>query len=81
MLTQNTGRARDVFICFSKSRPGEAKIAFALKDVLEQHGLSAFEYEHRNWVNSGVGREAEVDRTTLHHMVTTCSVCRAHHTA
>jgi tetratricopeptide (TPR) repeat protein len=74
MLTENTARTRDVFICFSKSRPGEAKVAFALKDVLEQHGLFAFEYEDWSWVNSGVGREADVDRAKLHQMLTTCSV-------
>jgi tetratricopeptide (TPR) repeat protein len=66
--------ARDVFICFSKSRPGEAKVALALKDVLEQHGLFAFEYEHWSWVETGLSREAEVDRATLHKMLDTCSV-------
>lgn len=74
MLSSNAARSRDVFICFSKSRPGEAKVALALKDVLEQHGLFAFEYEDWHWVESAPGREAYVDRPTLHRMLTTCSV-------
>jgi len=66
---------RDVFICFSKSRPGEAKVALALKDQLEQHGLFAFEYEDWSWVAAGLSdQEVDVDRRTLRAMLTTCSV-------
>jgi tetratricopeptide (TPR) repeat protein len=67
-------RTRDVFICFSKSRPGEAKVAIALKDVLERHGLYAFEYEDWSWVGRAVADEVDVDRATLRAMLTTCSV-------
>jgi tetratricopeptide (TPR) repeat protein len=66
---------RDVFVCFSKARPGEAKVAFALKDQLEQLGLFAFEYEHWDWVASGVPADStDVDRDILRHMLTTVSV-------
>jgi tetratricopeptide (TPR) repeat protein len=67
-------RTRDVFICFSKARPGEAKVAICLKDVLEQHGLFAFEYEDWSWVGGDLSVEADVDRGTLRRMLTTCSV-------
>ena len=66
---------RDVFICFSKARPGEAKVAFALKHELEQLGLFAFEYEHWSWVAAGVpDDEPEVDRNILRKMLSTSSV-------
>src|SRR6185295_17154124 len=66
---------RDVFICFSKARPGEAQVALALKEQLEQIGLFAFEYEDWNWVADSVsGDEPDVDRRTLRHMLTACSV-------
>lgn len=68
-------RQKDVFICFSKARPGEAKVAIALKDELEQLGLFAFEYEDWSWVDSGISNEEpEVDRSTLRHMLTHISV-------
>lgn len=66
---------RDVFICFSKARPGEAQVAIALKDQLEQRGFFAFEYEDWKWVAAGVqDDEPDVDRETLRRMLTTCSV-------
>jgi tetratricopeptide (TPR) repeat protein len=66
---------RDVFICFSKSRPGEAKVALALKHELEQLGLYAFEYEDWSWVAAGLtDREVDVDRRTLRAMLATSSV-------
>lgn len=68
-------RRRDVFICFSKARPGEAQVALALKDQLEQLGIDAFEYEDWRWVAQSVpGDEPDVDRATLRHMLTTSSV-------
>ncbi|MGD9881002.1 MAG: tetratricopeptide repeat protein [Reyranella sp.] len=67
-------RRRDVFICFSKARPGEAKVAISLKDVLEQHDLFAFEYEDWSWIGGDPGLEADVDRGKLRQMLTTCSV-------
>ena len=67
-------RTRDVFICFSKTRPGEAKVAICLKDVLEQHGLFAFEYEDWSWVGGDLSNEADVDRGTLGRMLTTSLV-------
>jgi len=73
MMTMTDVRTRDVFICFSKARPGEAKVAIALKDVLEQHGLFAFEYEDWIWVGGTPGDEVDVDRATLRQMLTTCS--------
>jgi hypothetical protein len=74
MRKGNTACPRDVFICFSKSRPGEAKVAIALKDVLEQHGLFAFEYEDWKWVSGDVDYEPDIDRGTLRHMLTSSSV-------
>lgn len=66
---------RDVFICFSKGRPGEARVAIDLKDQLEQLGLFAFEYEDWKWIAAAVpGDEPDVDRKTLAHMLTTCSI-------
>jgi tetratricopeptide (TPR) repeat protein len=65
---------RDVFICFSKARPGEAKVAICLKDVLEQHGLFAWEYEDWSWLGGDVSFEADVDRGTLRRMLTTSLV-------
>jgi tetratricopeptide (TPR) repeat protein len=66
---------RDVFICFSKARPGEAKVALALKDALEQLGLFAFEYEDWSWVAEGLSdSDGTVDRSTLAAMLSTCSV-------
>jgi tetratricopeptide (TPR) repeat protein len=70
-------RRSDVFICFSKSRPGEAKVALALKDELEQIGLFAFEYEDWSWVQSSLTEqevEVDVDRNTLRKMLTVCSI-------
>jgi tetratricopeptide (TPR) repeat protein len=66
---------RDVFICFCKARPGEARVAIDLKDQLEQLGLFAFEYEDWKWIAAAVpGDEPDVDRQTLSHMLTTCSI-------
>jgi tetratricopeptide (TPR) repeat protein len=47
-MTYSPGRAFgvDVFIVFSKKVVGEAKLAFAIKDELEQLGLQPLEYEH-----------------------------------
>jgi tetratricopeptide (TPR) repeat protein len=67
-------RTRDVFICFSKARPGEAKVAICLKHVLEQHGLFAFEYEDWSWVGGDLSSEADVDRATLRQMLTTSPI-------
>jgi hypothetical protein len=74
MAQANRVRTRDVFICFSKARPGEAKVAICLKDVLEQHGLSAFEYEDWSWDGGDRSLEAAVDRGTLRRMLTTSLV-------
>jgi hypothetical protein len=66
---------RDVFICFSKARPGEAKVAFALKDEIEHLGLFAFEYEDWSWVAAGItDEEPDVDRATLRRMLGKTSV-------
>ena len=66
---------RDVFICFSKSRPGEAQVALALKDQLERLDLFAWEYEDWSWVESrDPGSEPDVDRAKLRGMLATCKV-------
>ncbi|QND24512.1 hypothetical protein HB774_34560 (plasmid) [Rhizobium leguminosarum bv. viciae] len=70
----DTVSSRDVFICFSKARPGEARVAIDLKDQLEQLGLFAFEYEDWSWVAGDFGDERAVNRGALSHMLTTCSV-------
>ena len=68
-------RHRDVFVCFSKARPGEAQVALAFKDEIERLGLFAFEYEDWSWVASSMpGGEPDVDRATLRSMLATCSV-------
>jgi tetratricopeptide (TPR) repeat protein len=73
-VTNGVGQ-RDVFIVFSKARPGEAKVAIALKDEIEQLALFAFEYEDWSWIESATPHgEADIDRRTLRHMLTTCSV-------
>src|SRR5262245_8573892 len=56
---------RDVFICFSKARPGEARVALAIKDELERLGLFAFEYEDWSWVATQANDDTDVDRRTL----------------
>ena len=66
---------RDVFICFSKARPGEAQVALALKDELERLDTFAYEYEDWSWVASGVDNtELDVDREKLRRMLATCKV-------
>lgn len=68
-------RQRDVFVCFSKKRAGEAAVALALKDELEQLGLYAYEYEDWKWVAASVpGDEPDVDRATLRNMLAACAV-------
>ena len=74
MTQTNRVRTRDVFICFSKARPGEAKVAICLKDVLERHGLFAFEYEDWSWVGGDLSLGADVDRGTLRRMLATSLV-------
>jgi tetratricopeptide (TPR) repeat protein len=74
MVSTSGPRLRDVFICFSKARPGEAKVAIALKDELEQLGLFAFEYEDWSWIGAGASEAADVDRQALRRMLTTAVV-------
>lgn len=48
------GAGIDVFIVFSKKVPGEAKLALAIKDSLEQLGLMPLEYENWTWTAESV---------------------------
>ncbi len=49
-------------------------MAIGLKDVLEQHGLFAFEYEDWSWVGGDLSFEADIDRRTLRRMLTSSLV-------
>jgi tetratricopeptide (TPR) repeat protein len=69
------GRVRDVFVCFSKSKPGEARVALALKDELRQVGLFAHEYE--DWVGDTAvfsGAESAADRKPIHQTLANTAV-------